>query len=194
MIHESLLFLSTELNKFINGKLGPTTDPKLILGNIAKIGDGDPVQNPSNNKLILSLINIEEDKVAKIRENYAKTGAGIQYKNPPLLVNLYILIAANYSTYSDGLKMMAYVMQFFQSQNHFTPVTHPALDAKIIQLNADLFTLNFEQINHIWSTLGGKYLPSAVYKLRQLSIEDEDAERTEGKWIEEIVSQTQGMR
>nr|WP_294944962.1 DUF4255 domain-containing protein [uncultured Mucilaginibacter sp.] len=174
----------------MNLKLGSTTDPRLVLGNIAKAVDGDSASNPLNNRIILSLINIEEDKVSKIRENYTKTSTGIIYKNPPILVNLYILIAANYSTYADNLKMMTFVIQFFQSQNSFTPTGYPGLDPKIIQLNADLFTLNFEQINHIWSTLGGKYLPSAMYKIRQITVEDENAAVTDGRFIEEIVTNT----
>lgn len=191
MIYESLIFLSSELNKFIDSKQQSTsTDPKLILGNIAKIGDGggDNLQNPSTNKLILTLLNVEEDKVSKSRENYSKTGTGVVYKNPPVFINLYVMVAANYSLYADGLKMLTYVMQFFQSQTHFTPITHPALDARILQLNADLFTLSFEQVNHIWGTQGGKYLPSVVYKMRQISIVDDTAEAVDGKWIEEIVT------
>lgn len=193
MLSESLFFLSTEINKFLNQKLGSTTDPRLVLGNIAKVADGDSANNPLNNRIILSLINIEEDKVSKVRENYIKTPAGILYKSPPIKVNLNILIAANFSTYSDNLKMMTYVLQFFQAQNSFSPLTHPALDSRIVQLNADLFTLNFEQINHIWSTLGGKYLPSAMYKIRQVTVEDENAEVTEGKFIEEILTKTLGI-
>jgi Pvc16 N-terminal domain len=86
--------------------------------------------------------------------------------------------------------MIGHIMQFFQSQNYFTPLTHPALDARIEQINVDLFTLNFEQINHIWSTLGGKYLPSVMYKVRQLAVEDENAEEVEGRLIESIRTET----
>ncbi len=194
MIYESLNFLLVEINKFLNQKLGTTTDPRLVLGNIAKVGDGDTSKNPLNNRLILSIINIEEDKVSKVRENYTRTSSSIIYKNPPVLVNMYILIAANFDTYSDNLKMVAYVIQFFQANNYFTPITHPVLDAKIEQLNADLFTLNFEQINHIWSTLGGKYLPSVMYKIRQITVEDENAAQTEGKWIEEVLTTTKSIQ
>ncbi len=190
MISESLAFLSTEINKFLNKKLGSTTDPRLVLGNIAKVADGDSASNPLNNRLILSLVNIEEDKVSKVRENYTKTGTGIAYKNPPIRVNIYILIAANFSTYSDNLKMITHILQFFQAQNTFTPINYPALDNRVEELNADLFTLNFEQINHIWSTLGGKYLPSVMYKIRQVTLEDETAEVREGRFIEEIITKT----
>ena len=45
--------------------------------------------------------------------------------------------------------------------------------------------MNFEQVNHLWSTLGGKYLPSALYKVRQLTI-FEDVEVSESGLIKEI--------
>jgi len=189
MIYETLFFLSTELNKFLTKNQGLITQFPVTINNIAKLDDPDISDVKA--KIILSLINIEEDKVSKVRENFTKSPTGIVYKNPPVLVNLYVLFAANYtSDYPQSLKNIAKVMQFFQSQNFFTPLTHPGLDQRILQLNADLFTLNFEQINHIWSTLGGKYLPSVMYKIRQLSIEDENAVETEGAWIEEIITNT----
>jgi hypothetical protein len=189
MIYETLIFLSTELNKFLTKNQGLITQFPVTINNIAKLDDPDILDVKA--KIILSLINIEEDKVSKIRENYTSTPTGIVYRNPPVLVNLYVLFAANYTgDYAQSLKMISKVMQFFQSQSYFTPLTHPGLDPKILQLNADLFTLNFEQINHIWSTLGGKYLPSVMYKVRQLSIEDENAVETEGAWIEEIITKT----
>jgi hypothetical protein len=125
-----------------------------------------------------------------VRENFTKIDTRVIYKNPPLYVNIYILIAANMREYADNLKMITLIMQFFQAQNYFTPLTYPGLDSRIAQINADLFTLNFEQINHIWSTLGGKYLPSVMYKIRQLVVEDENAVETEGKLIEEIRTET----
>jgi len=193
MISETLNFLATELNKFLNQKMGPTTDPRLLVGNIIKAFEGETGKDPVY-KIFLSLINIEEDKVAKISENYTKTENAVIYKNPPLFVNLYILIAANLVNYNDSLKAINFIMQFFQSQNCFTPVSHPGLDSRISQISVDLFSLNFEQINHIWSTLGGKYLPSVMYKLRQLKIEDEDAAAAEGKLIETIITETRAGR
>jgi hypothetical protein len=55
----------------------------------------------------------------------------------------------------------------------------------IEKLIFSLYNINFEQINHLWSTLGGKYLPSVLYKM-QLVIIDEDAVKAEGGLITEI--------
>jgi hypothetical protein len=169
--------------------MGVATDPRLILANVVKMSEGDTL----GAKTVLSLINIEEDKVAKIRENFTKTDSTVMYKNPPVLINIYILFASNMLTYAESLKVIAYIMQFFQSKSYFTPTEYPGLDSHIERLNVDLFSLNFEQINHIWSTLGGKYLPSVMYKVRQLTIEDEGAEPVEGKLIETITTETSSI-
>ena len=38
-----------------------------------------------------------------------------------------------------------------------------------------MVSMNSEQVNHLWATLGGKYLPSVLYKVRMLTIEDDTA-------------------
>ena len=182
MINESLKFLSEEVNKFLSFKLGVNTDPRFVLGNIAKAGDNDKLLN----KGIISLINIEEDRIAKQQENFVRTENSLEYKKPPLYLNLYVLFAVNHeTTYSESLIWISYVIQMFQNQNVFTPLSHPNIDSRIQKLLVDLFTLNFEQTNHLWSTLGGKYLPSVLFKIRQITI-NEDAAYAGGALITEI--------
>lgn len=189
MINETLKFISDEVNSYLSLKLGINTDPRLVLGNISRAMDNDvPGVNSLANRAILSLVNVEEDRVAKQQENYVKTDSGITYKNPPTYINLYILFAVNRTEYTDSLKWLAYIIQFFQYQNVFTPISHPALDEKIEKLIVDLYTLNFEQINHLWSTMGGKYIPSVLYKVRQITI-NEDAVISGGGLITEISNQ-----
>jgi hypothetical protein len=49
------------------------------------------------------------------------------------------------------------------------------LDPGIIKLIVELYTLNFEQQNHLWGFLGAKYMPSVMYKARLLSIQEAHA-------------------
>ena len=186
MINETLKFITDEVNKFLSLKLGVNTDPRLILGNISRAMDNDTTGiNSLSNKAILSLVNVEEDRLARQPEHFVKTDTGVSYKNPPIVLNLYILFAVNRSEYSDSLKWLAYIIQFFQYQQVFTPVSHPSLDSSVEKLIVDMYTLNFEQINHLWSTMGGKYIPSVLYKVRQINI-DENAVTAGGGVITEI--------
>jgi hypothetical protein len=96
-----------------------------------------------------------------------------------------MLISVNRNNYAQSLAWLGHILQFFQYQNVFTPITHPSLDSRILKLITELYSLNFEQINHLWSTLGGKYLPSVMYKVRQVSL-DEDLTISESGFIKEI--------
>ena len=186
MINESLQFIADELNKYLMLKMGPTNDPpRLMLGNVSRLFDGDAPAALLVNRVIMSMVNVEEDRIAKQQENFVRTDISTRYKSPPLYVNLYVLFSANRSGYSDSLQHLSYIMQFFQFQHVFTPITHPSLDPRIQKVIVDLCTLNFEQINHLWSTLGGKYIPSVLYKVRQLTI-DEDLTVSENGFIKEI--------
>jgi hypothetical protein len=44
--------------------------------------------------------------------------------------------------------------------------------------------MNFEQMNHLWGILGGKYIPSVLYKLRLIPIQESPSEKV--SVVEEI--------
>jgi len=186
VIYDTLKFLSEEVNRYLSLKMGVLAEPRLRIGNVSLALDNTlTAENSLAGKAILSLVNIEEDKVAKQQENYVRTDTSTKYKSPPLYLNLYILFSVNKPEYDDCLKWLGHIMQYFQHQQVFTPVTHPNLDPKIPKIVVDLFSLNFEQVNHLWSTLGGKYMPSVMYKIRQVSL-DENLTVSESGFIKTI--------
>jgi hypothetical protein len=185
MLYETLSFLVSEVNQYLDQKLStPTTDPRLKIGNVARVLD-DAGSNSLKDKAVLSLVNIEEDRVFKQHENATRGVSTTVYKRPPLQFNLYVLFSVNRDDYKDSLVLLGYIMQFFQHHNCFTSLSHPRLDNRIKKLIVDLYTMNFEQVNHLWSTLGGKYLPCALYKVRQIVL-DENATIGEAGFIKEI--------
>jgi hypothetical protein len=186
MINETLKFLLDEVNQYLSLKLGVNTDPRIILGNVTKAMDTDSGgTNSLSNKGILSLVNVEEDRIAWEHENFVKSESGVTYKAPPLHLNLYIVFAINRTDYTESIKWLAFIIQFFQHQRVFTPLSHPALDPRTQNIVLDLHSMSFEQVNHLWSILGGKYLPSVMYKVRQIML-DEGAVVAGGGLITEI--------
>ncbi|MFT3843827.1 MAG: DUF4255 domain-containing protein [Lacibacter sp.] len=188
MINESLKFLCEEVNKYLNLKITNTTPsvPRLVVSNISLSSEANADIAPDiKDKAVLSLVNVEEDKVAKQQENYTRTDITTVYKSPPLYLNLYILFAMNRKKYDDSLNLLGAIIQFFQHQQVFTPVTHPSLDSRIQKLVVDLHNMSFEQTNHLWSVLGGRYFPSVMYKIRQVTI-DENAVISESGFIKEV--------
>ena len=54
-----------------------------------------------------------------------------------------------------------------------------------LRFTMELYTLTFEQINHLWGSLGGRQIPFVMYKLRLVSLSERAVVR-EVPLIEEI--------
>jgi hypothetical protein len=189
MIDKALLFLEKEVNNYFDARLGPSTQKWVLLGNIAKMADdsggGGGGGGDTNSRAVLSLVNLEEDRISKSPENFRRVPDGIVYKNPKLYFNLYVLFAVTTSTYTTALSTLSTIIQCFQANYVFDRATYPSIDPSVEKIALELYTLNFEQVNHLWSTLGGKYLPSIMYKVRVVGIEDTE-KQTPGELIREI--------
>lgn len=186
MIDRALIFLEEQTELYFQGLLGASTQKYASLGNIARISDsGEVTDDDENAGIIITLVNIEEDRMSKNPNGVYRQADKVIRTNPQVLVNLYVLFSVNISTYSTALGRISNIIKCFQSNNLFTGSAFPSLDPGIERLHLELYTMNFEQINHLWSTLGGKYLPSVLYKMKMLTIADE-ANYTEGGLITEI--------
>lgn len=185
MIDNALKFVAAEVNRYVVRKINPKDDPSItklvVLGNITKAQDNDNTPNPNNpvaGKAVLSLVNIEEDRISKSPQNFVKVNDKVEYRNPKIFLNLYCLFAVANSSYDTALQQLSLIIQFFQYKNvlnhqNSPAASEPKLDPRIDKLVFDLHSLNFEQVNHLWGTLGGKYLPSVLYKVRLVTIEDD---------------------
>ena len=190
MIDKALTFIEKEVNNYFDARFGPDTTKRVTIGNIAKMndeGNGGGGGNETSNALaVLSLVNIEEDRIAKNPENFYRTSDGIIYRNPKMLLNLYTLFSVTVNTYTTALQTLSTIIQCFQATHYFEHSTSPAMDPALEKISMEMFTLNFEQVNHLWSTLGGKYLPSVLYKVRVVAIEDTD-KQVGGDLIREVI-------
>jgi hypothetical protein len=143
-------------------------------------------------RVIISVVNIEEESTLKNYQNFRKNPAtgSIEYENAPVFLNLYILFSAHFQEYKQALRGLSLIIRFFQGRNKFQftatdeETTDPEPD-EVIDLSLDLYTMTFEQINHLWGSLGGKQVPFAMYKARLVSLSDHRPLGT-GKLIEKI--------
>lgn len=184
MIDNAFRFSVSEVNKYVVRKVNqqdPSVTKLVVPGNVVKAQDGDGNNNPLLGKGIASLVNVEEDRISKSPQNYVRVNDQVEYRNPKVFLNLYCLFAVYHNSYETALQYLSYIIQFFQFRPVLTHQNSPAdseprLDPRIEQLVFDMVTLNFEQVNHLWGALGGKYLPSVLYKVRLVAIEDETPE------------------
>jgi hypothetical protein len=184
MIYPVLKFLTEQLNLYIdqvkdNGDA--VKSPVSILQNIARLNDDDLIKT---NNLLISLANFAEESTMKNNPSHSiLRNETAEYKNPPVNLNLFVLITACMTNYENALIYLSHTITFFQGKyiftlkNSSTQVKGLPVDFRII---LDLYTLSFEQINYLWSTLGGKQQPFVCYKVRLLQIERESTTETRG--------------
>lgn len=194
MISETLSTLVELINTYISPS---STDAPLVLANVARVNDGDDFSQGMQDKLILSIVNIEEDRVAKSPEHYVKAHNVVRYKNPAMHLNLTLLFAATHE-YPNAIPLLERIIRFFQAKYVFTPANTPELAAiqtdthNIEKVIFDWVNLNLEQVHQLWTTLGGHYMPSVVYKMRMITI-DENTTQREGLPIKQVVGQYQRL-
>ncbi|HEX5171683.1 MAG TPA: DUF4255 domain-containing protein [Cyclobacteriaceae bacterium] len=192
MLFEALDVIAGLLNEFI---APGSTDKPLVLSNISRLNDGDEFAATMNDKLIMSIVNIEEDRISKSPENFIKENSVIRYKNPAIHLNFTILFSATHTNYEQALLILEKVIRFFQIKFVFTPADTPELqeindtgNGNVEKIIFDMMNLNLEQVNQLWTTLGGHYMPSLVYRLRMITI-DERVIQKEGLPIKKIEGQ-----
>jgi hypothetical protein len=192
MIFKALLLLVRQLNQFILAiSEANSTNEEVVLGNISLIESSNGNNTNISRKVVLSLVNVEEERTMKNGPHFKQDGLSVRYLNPAVNLNLYLLFSANYEDYENALKRLSQVIAFFQGKNIFTyansPVADLAGDPEVMNMKLilDLYTLTFEQINHLWGSLGGKQVPFVMYKMRLVTIQTDTIQKGGGV-IEEI--------
>ncbi len=177
MIYETLEIIKDQVDQYLDAKLPDGS--LLVLENIAKMEDPDITT--MNDKVVLSLINIEEEVALKNLPNVNFKNGAYQYKNKPINLNLYILFSANRTVYTKSITALSAIIEFFQNKKVFSQhntILNPTIsaldDVKEFKFSIDLYTPTFEQLNYVWGTLGGKSVPNVMYKVSIVKVEGTD--------------------
>jgi len=136
--------------------------------------------------VLMSMVNVEEEKSLRYHEVYSQipnASNGSQdelaiHHSPTVPLNLYVLFVCHRKNHHKALNDLSRIVHFFQRKNVFVQEGSSlasyannvqalsAIPSSVEQLNFELYSLSFEQSNHLWGILGGKYLPSVLYKVR----------------------------
>ncbi len=177
MIYETLQILKEQLESYFTdiglGKI-------LILENISLWESGSDDASRLDGKVVMSLLKLEEESTLKNTPHFKVQDSKTDYKNPPVHLNLYLLISANCETYDKSLRSISKVIEFFQGKKVFTSAntvydrTNVSFDVfDSFKFILELYTPSFEELNNVWGTFGGRQLPSAIYKIQLIQIEQD---------------------
>ncbi len=204
MILSIINMLVDQLNEYINA-VGVNVDPPpVVIGNIAMSEGLGGNEGYTQGRVVLSIVNIMEEQTMKNTSGYLPFANNYEVENPPAYLNLYLLFTANFTSrgnvtndtdYSNGIARLSHVIEFFQSKKVFTvqnspnPVLINDPDMMELKVRLDIVSMTFEQVNHLWGSLGGKQVPFVMYKAGVVPVKRElTADR--GEYIQDISSNT----
>jgi hypothetical protein len=184
MIRTALEFIKKELEFYIVER---EQDPAHYgPGNVV---DLKPIVLPNGNLNItdtthvtMLVVGVEEERREGKQPRFIPANDKQFYRlNPPVELNLYLLFVAHNSHYETALRDLSDIVGFFQGSPVFDEQKFPSLNSGVSnpgnkpwqlieRLSFQLHNLSFEQQNNLWAMLGGKYIPSVVYKMNLLTV------------------------
>jgi hypothetical protein len=186
MISKTLSQIVGRLNDYLGSILDPNLssyeDKYAIVGHLQKDSLGG-----SSKRIIVNLINIEEDKVYKNHLTPLPSGNTSNSIHPlggisSMRINVYLIFAFSPGNtpeqYVNSLTLLTHVLRHFQGAQYqqitipgsvagVTPVIAP----KTFDLEICYHNISLEDSNNMWSNLGGEQKPYAMYQIKMLEIE-----------------------
>lgn len=194
MIFEVIQIITEQVNNYLFEIGG---ERPVVPGNIAFLeSKNDETAGTLEDSVALTLINLDEEATLKNFPNHTVLDNKTIYKNSVINLNLYLLFSANRDFYINSLSDISKIIAFFQGKKLFTQANTIFNRNNVAMANVDnfkftieLYTPTFEELNYIWGTLGGKQLPSALYKVSMIQIE-RNMSQSEGALIRQIKGNT----
>jgi hypothetical protein len=189
-------------DEFLNGL-------NVEIANIAMLNDGDEFIE-SNKPILLSIVNIEEDRTIRNQSLYTKTVENDtlvtkfvpnqeKYLVASILFSVYQKNKMN-NTYLEGIdNLQEVILRFQENQLIFVnkeddsdiltsaelSLLNDSNQKKYQQITFEMMSLGYDQLNQMWSYLGSRYMPSVLFKMKFISIQAYEPQNF-GKVIKKI--------
>ena len=166
MIYEALKIITDNLNAYMRNRFSLSKD-KVMMSNIVDKDNPDVLTD--KDKIAVTLINIQQEKTIRAA---GATQAGM---NAPIHLNLFLLFSVYFGedgSYEESLKELSSVISFFQANQVMNHHNTPDLDNRIEKMVFEFVNQDMQTLNYVWGMLGGKYVPSVMYKARMISIQE----------------------
>ncbi|GAA5084489.1 hypothetical protein GCM10023210_04360 [Chryseobacterium ginsengisoli] len=172
MINKVLKVLKDQLNV-------PLTELHdiVVVDDIAKHDDG---ASNLGDKVVITLLNVQEESTLKNASRYNKAQIStippkyeVKMESPRTYVNLYVMISANRDSYENALSNISKVIEVLQANNvlnYEASSINPEDGDFDFSFRIELHSIPFEQLSYVWGLLGGKVMPSVLYKISVVKI------------------------
>lgn len=171
MIDIVLSHIAAQLELALRPSFDVASERVVEVSNLVNL-DGSVATNVAN-RMVVFLAGIEREALA-YREAPASTNMGrIVNSGGPAHLNLLVMCAANYgsSNYAEALKLISATVAFFQARPVLDAANTPDLHPQIQKLALAIENLDVAALSNLWGVLGGKYLPSVLYRVRMVTVD-----------------------
>ena len=171
MLDRTLSFLLDQLNGYLGARYH-SSEPHVVLSSLCNLDGTTP---PGiENKVVLSLVNIEREAAAgSSRATLRQENEGFVRTSPALNLNLYVLVSASFgANYVQALMLLSAVLGYFQGKPVFTAQSAQSFPRGLDKLTMEIVSLDMQGLNNLWGNMGGKYLPSVLYKARMFTLQE----------------------
>jgi Pvc16 N-terminal domain len=166
VIELALACLAKELDAHLHARSG--TAPGFVT--LTRLVGDDGRWAIAGDGVGIMLVNVHLDRASKA----APASGPLELGEPSapgsrLNLNLSMLVAARSRDYAAGLGHLSRVLGFFHAHPVFSRAQYPALGEAVEMVEVTLEPLDYEQLDHVWAFVGGKQVPSAVYRVRLIA-------------------------
>lgn len=144
---------------------------------IVKVGDvGDEHKEECTNKLVITLLSLERETSQGIAVANVRNGSGgFNTFLPPVNMNMDVMFAAVYEgkRYPDALEILSATILFLQA--------NPVLMLAGKRYTIEIVNISSQELNNIWTCMGGHYYPSVVCKIRKVLFDAKEVKGTSGQ-------------
>lgn len=169
MINDSLQFTKNLLGQFLKNRFA-LDDDKIVLNYIVDTSGVFPKAN--QNKVVLSLINIEKETNQPFYvQNKRLESGNYSHFNPVERYNIDLLISCNFEDYSESLKFLDAVINFFQINNYLDASSSSSIPSDLSRLEFEYEKISYHQMHSLWTAMAAKYQPSIIYKMKLIKVQ-----------------------
>ncbi len=167
MIDQTLKLIADRLNAHLSA-LFSVSEELVAIGPLSD-AEGKPTAE-SRNRLTMFVTNIAQDTVPRGSGGRGPLSNG---QNRPFHIDIYFMLASGHDPeiYGEGLKLISAALMYFQANSTLTPRSAPDMPAGLSQLSIEIANLKAEEIGQLWGNLGGRYVPSIMFKIRSVMID-----------------------